>query len=167
MLSACSITSVLKVVVAVSQAIITIVEEFGPPASELANFDAADANRYVSLQNVSLTTTSGDITITISDENTGQVLGEDTFGFDVVNGNTIEFANPYAVNSFVHSYSNYQDGDGFVLVTFSSEFETTLPPEGETGQVDVTTNYDGSPVTSSSGTISHGGGGCTFYCEVQ
>ena len=168
-LSACSVTSVLKVVVAVSSAIITVMEEFGPPASELANFDAAEANRFVDLQNVSLTSTNGNVLIRISDETTGQTLGQQSFGYSVVGGNQLVFTNPAAVNSFIHSFADYQDGAGFVLVEFETEFETSLPGGDSSGQVSVTTNYDGVPISSASGSIpaDGGGGGCWPNCEVQ
>lgn len=158
LLGACSFSQVVSGVATVAgviKGVITIVSWL-PPASDLATFDATKTSQYLSLQNMSLTNTSGNVTISISDENTHAPLGSKTFAYQVVNGGQVQFVDPASVTNWVRFFSTYP---GYVDVNDQTQFDVTAPPSGQTGAAVSTMFYSGTPLSTSSATVSNGGGG--------
>lgn len=150
-LTACSFSTVLTVLVIVGEVAEVLQKHvFSPPAAELANFDAADVSSHLDLDNVSLNSSNGDVTITMYDEVTRQKLGQNTYGFNVSGSNVVTLSNPAAVTSWVRSFSDYQDGAGFIDVEIEVEYEVAMPPPGEAGTITSTDLWNDVPVASSS-----------------
>ncbi len=150
-LTACSFSTVLTVLIVVGE-VAKIIQKhvLSPPAAELANFDATDVSSYLEFDNVALSSSNGDVTITIYDEVTRQELGQNTFAFNVSGSNVVTFSNPSTVTSWVQSFSNYQGGTGFIDVEIEIEYEVAMPPPGESGTVSSTDLWNDVPVASSS-----------------
>lgn len=129
-----------------------------PPASELAYFDAARASLTFSLTNSHLTTSTGNVKLIIKDHATGQIIGSKTFAYNV-NSNVATFAHPSAVDTWVHSFSDYGRK---VDVRFSiADQPLSVPPQGKSGSVTSVASYKGSPVASGSDVFTAPrGGGC-------
>lgn len=149
-LSACSFSKIVNIVKDVIT-VVRIASKWFPPAADLANFDASVAIDNYSLQNMSFATNTAQVTITISDEITGALLGEQTYTVNIINGQQAVFANPAAVTSWVRSFATYQNGQGFVEVNVASDIVANPPPPGTTGTVSSTFTYAGTPLASSSG----------------
>lgn len=130
-----------------------------PPASELANFNAAKASLTFSTTNSHLTTSTGNVKLIIKDHATGQIIGSKTFGYNI-NSNVATFAHPTIVDTWVHSFSDYGHK---VNVRFSIDNQPmSLPPQGKSGSVSSVAIYEGSPVASGSTVFTRpsGGGPC-------
>lgn len=121
-----------------------------PPAADLSYFDASQASASVNLANLTLLSDGGTATITITDDSTDSVLGSETFPF-TINGNSAAFTDPSAVNQWVRSFSSYP---GNVSVNTQFYVATTTPGTGQTGTVQITAEYSGSPYLSGSAAIS-------------
>ncbi len=120
-----------------------------PPAADLYYFDASQASASVNLANLTLLSDGGTATITITDESTGSVLGSETFPF-TINGSSAAFTDPSAVNQWVRSFSSYP---GNVSVNTQFYVATTTPGTGQSGTVQITAEYSGSPYLSGSAAI--------------
>ena len=94
---------------------------------------------------MTIASTGGTATITMTDESTGTVLGSQTFPF-MLNNDVATFSQPDTVNNWMHSYSTYQGN-----VEIGMKFYTGLnnPPAGQSGSLTVTAQYAGSPYASS------------------
>lgn len=164
-LSACSFSKIVSIVKDV-YTVVKIVTKWFPPAADLATFDASVAADNYTLQNISFSSNTGLVTITISDEVTGAFLGEQSYTVNIINGQQAVFANPAAVTSWVRSFANYQGGQGFVEINMSSDILANDPPPGTTGTVASTFTYAGTPLASAQGSYSSPGGGCRL-CQVK
>lgn len=170
-LTACSFSSVVKIAIATLQLVNIILENrHKPPASDLAYFDAADVVQSINLTNMNLAASIGDVRITITDEITGAVLGQNTYPY-VVSGSTVSFANPAPVTSWIRSFSNYQGGAGFIEVIFETELTATIPPPGSVGVASSSTSWNGVPLASSQASYYNPGPGnnpCELaFCQEQ
>lgn len=121
-----------------------------PPAADLAYFDASQASAAINISNLSLTSIGGTATISITDDSTGTVLGSQGFPF-TISGDVAKFSDPSAVNQWVHSFSSYP---GNVSINTQFYVATTVPAPGQTGSIQITTQYGGSPYLSGSAAIS-------------
>lgn len=149
-----------QIITTVGQVLVFIGQHIKPPASALANFDASQASDNVSFNNISLSSHSGTVTITIKDQSTGNLLGQQAFNFTINSTDQLKFSNPSAVTNWVRSFSNYP---GYVDVGIKAGLNINPPPSGQSGSVASTAVYQGIPYSSSSITISGGtGGGCRF-----
>lgn len=136
-----------------------------PPAADLQYFDAHLATQNLSVQNITITGTSGNVEIKIKDENDGTLLGQNTFTYQLNALNQVEFSNPSTVTNWVRSFSNY---NGFVEVEVLTIIDAQAPPEGQSGSVSSTLVYNGSPVASATSTYINEGSGCgAGFCEEQ
>lgn len=115
-----------------------------PPASDLAYFDASKADALLTAQNITIASTGGTATVTLTDESSGATLGSASFPF-VINNSDATFSNPAAVTNWLRSYSTYS---GNVNIGF--QFYTAIddPPAGQSGTLTYTGRYAGSPYVS-------------------
>lgn len=86
-----------------------------PPGSYLADFDASQALLNLSLSNATISSTSGDATVTVTDASTGATLGQQSFAW-TVNGNSIYAQDPTAVQDWLQQFTGYSDVDVNVQV---------------------------------------------------
>lgn len=115
--------------------------EADPPASDLANFDATQADALLTANNLTIASTGGTATLTISDESNGTVLGSAQFSF-VINDGVATFSQPVAVTNWVRSYSTYP---GNVSISFNFYTAVNDPPAGQSGTLTITAQYSGAP----------------------
>lgn len=167
-LSACAFEKAITFLtdlVTVIKALIIIFSWF-PPAADLQYFDAQLATQNLNAQNITITSTSGDVEITIKDENDGTILGQNTFGYTVNAQDQVLFTDPTTVTNWVRSFSTY---DGFVEVSVKTTLDATPPPEGQTGNVSSTLVYNGAPLASATASFTNSNGsGCgAGFCEIQ
>jgi len=168
-LTACSFDNVVKFVGELAQVVkaVAIVIAWFPPASDLQYFDASLATQNLNAQNITITSTSGDVEFTIKDENDGTILGQNVFAYSVNAQGQVSFQNPSVVTTWVRSFSNYE---GFVDVSIKTVLDIEPPPVGQQGTVSSTMVYNGSPVSSASATyINDGSIGCPVgtFCQEQ
>lgn len=168
-LTACSFDNVIKFISDVGTVVkaVAIVVAWLPPAADLQHFDANLATQNLNAQNITITSTSGDVEFTIKDENDGTILGQRVFAYNVNAQGQVSFQNPTAVNTWVRSFSNY---DGFVDMSIKTVLDIEPPPAGQQGTVSSTVVYNGSPVSSASATyINEGPVGCPpgTFCQEQ
>jgi hypothetical protein len=123
-----------------------------PPAADLQYFDASQASALLSPQNLTLQTTGGTATVSITDDSTGTVLGTQGFPF-VINNDVATFSDPSAVTQWVRSFSGYA---GNVSVNISFDVGTSLPPSGSSGMMTETIRYSGTPYLSAEASLSNG-----------
>jgi hypothetical protein len=69
----------------------------------------------LSLSNATISSTSGNATLTVTDASTGTMLGQQTFGWTVV-GNSIYAQNPAAVHDWLQQFTGYSNVDVGVQV---------------------------------------------------
>lgn len=147
-LGACSTKTILTNMLHAAE-IIAIIEAL-PPASDLANFDASEATEDLNFQNMSLNSNSGNVTIAISDQSTGDLLGRQTFSYYVNAQGQVKFTHPGVVTSWVRSFSTYT---GYVKVKTSFDLNVNEPAKGQTATAQATGVYNGTPWTSATITI--------------
>lgn len=169
-LSACSFQKSFRTImmnndITIIKAIVVIIAWY-PPASDLEYFDAQLASHNMSSQNMSFTSSSGDLTITIKDENDGTIIGSNIFAYTLNAQNQVHFAQPSAVTNWVRSFSDY---DGFVELNVETNVDVNGPPEGQTGNVSSTFVYNGAALASATAsyTNSNGSGCGAGFCEIQ
>jgi hypothetical protein len=154
-LGGCSVGQILTDVGHVIEAVGTIITvvakvEAAPPASDLADFDASKATEQFNLQNMSLQPSSGDATIKVTDQSSGDILGEQQFAYTVNNAGQLNFTHPASVTSWVRSFSTYS---GYVNLEVSAHIKALAPNGVQTGTVHSTFDYEGTPWASSMLTI--------------
>ncbi|MGI0133721.1 MAG: hypothetical protein ACREBW_02025 [Candidatus Micrarchaeaceae archaeon] len=147
-LGACSISAILTDILHAFEIVAIIVAL--PPASELATFNASQATENMNLQNMSFTSTTGNVTISISDQSTSDLLGQQTFPFYINAQNQVKFTDPSVVTSWVRSFSTYP---GYVKLKVSTPMKVTEPGQNQTSTVGTSFIYQGTPWASSSITI--------------
>lgn len=121
-----------------------------PPAADLAYFNASQASAAINISNLSLTSIGGTATISITDDSTGTVLGSQGFPF-TISGDVARFSDPSAVDQWVHAFSSYP---GNVSINTQFYVATSVPAPGQTGSIQITTQYGGSPYLSGSAAVS-------------
>lgn len=167
-LGACSVSGVVHVLQVVGAAITlvtTILES--PPASDLATFDASQTAEDLQLTNTSLESTTGNVTITISDQNNGTLLGQETFGYTINGNDVVTFNNPSEVTNWVRSFSTY---NGYVNVKYATKVKVAKPASGTSAKLSSTWLYQNAPYSTASATFTggSGGGGCpTHNCKIK
>ena len=133
-----------------------------PPGSVVAAMDTSQALLNFGLTNATISSTSGTVIVTITDETTNQVVGQQSFGY-VVQGTSLYAQNPAAVSSWLQQFAGYSAINVGVNVT------TTLQSAGAGGAT-VNSVYQGTTYASSTVAWSAptGGGGChTRICPNQ
>ncbi len=139
-----------------------------PPLSgtDLAGLDVTQALVNYSLSNATIASTTGTVTITVTDATTGAIVGQQAFAYDV-RGNGLFAHDPNAVSSWLQQFASYSSLD--VSVNAATDLNAT-----NTGTATVTTNavYQGITYASSSASWTRnpigGGGGChTRICPNQ
>lgn len=78
-----------------------------PPVSgtDLASLDPSQAVMNYSLSNAAIVSTNGQVTITLTDANTGSTVGQETFQY-VVNGNSLFLQDPTAVSTWLSQFTS-------------------------------------------------------------
>jgi len=164
-LAACSVSgfiNVLKIAGAVIELVTVVLES--PPASDLATFNASQAAEDLQLSNTSLASTTGNVTITISDQNNGTLLGQGTFGYTINGSDVLTFNNPSEVTNWVRSFSTY---NGYVNVQYKTAVNVAKPASG-TAKLTATWLYQSAPYSTASATFTGSGGGCpTHNCKIK
>jgi hypothetical protein len=74
--------------------------------SNLAGFDPTQALVNMSTSNATITSSSGTFTVTVSDASSGQVYGQQAFGY-VVSGNSLYAQDPTALYNWLTQFSGY------------------------------------------------------------
>jgi hypothetical protein len=125
--------------------------------TDLASLDPSQAILNYSLSNATISSTSGPVTVTLTDDNTGVIVGQQTFQY-VVNGNGLFAQDPNAVSAWLDQFTSYSSLD--VNLTTATDMQAT-----SSGTATVTSNalYQGVTYTSSSASWAGspiGGGGC-------
>ena len=115
-----------------------------PPGSYLASFDATQALLNLSLTNATISSTSGTVNVSVKDLTTGQIVGQQSFGY-VVNGNSIYAQDPTAVYNWLQQFTGYANID--VIVGVDTTLLTTAP--GSASSVGSAT-YQGTSYASAS-----------------
>ena len=118
-----------------------------PPASDLATFDAAQMTNNLSMNNLSVGASSGTVTISITDQSTNALLGQNTFTFNISSSNQVTFANPTTVNTWVRSFSTYP---GYINLDVSGEVPVTPISEQQSGSASAVAMYKSVAVSSGS-----------------
>jgi hypothetical protein len=130
---------------------------------DLAGFDPSQALMNIALSNATIASTSGTVTVTLTDLNTGQVAGQQSFAY-VVRGNSLYAQDPTAVSNWLQQFS------GLANLDVATNVSTDLAPTAA-GSATLNAQYGG--VTYSSSTVNFqrpviGGGGChTRICPNQ
>jgi hypothetical protein len=93
-----------------------------PPGSYLSTFDATQALLSLSLTNATISSTSGTANVSVKDLTTGQIIGQQSFGY-VVNGNSLYAQDQTAVYNWLQQFTSYADID--VIVTADTTLQTT------------------------------------------
>jgi len=139
-----------------------------PPLSgaDLANLDVTQAILNYSLSNATISSTTGTVTVTVTDAATGAIVGQQGFAYDV-RGNGLFAHDPSAVSIWLQQFSSYANVD--VTVAANTDMAAISP-----GTASVTTNavYQGVTYASSSASWTRdpigGTGGCrTRICPNQ
>jgi len=133
-----------------------------PPGSVVAAIDTSQALLNLAPSNATISSTSGTVTVTLTDETTNQVVGQQAFGY-VVRGTSLYAQDPVAVSNWLQQFAGYAAIDVGVDVT------TTMQSAGA-GGVTVSSVYQGTTYASSTVSWSApiGGGGChTRICPNQ
>jgi hypothetical protein len=111
---------------------IKIVPVFDPAGSDVASLDPSQALINIAMTNATTTTTSGTLTVTVTNPSTGATLGQQSFGY-VVNGSAIYAQNPTAVHNWLQQFATYAN----VTVTVATD---DIPEQdiGTSGTASVT-----------------------------
>lgn len=131
----------------------------------LASLDPTQAILNLSLSNAKISSSSGQVTVTLTDDNTGAVVGTQSFQY-VVNGNGIFAQDPSAVSNWLNQFTSYSSLD--VNIVANTNLQAI-----NSGTASVTANavYQGTTVASGSASwpgISIGVVGChTRICPNQ
>jgi hypothetical protein len=98
----------------------------------------------ISTSNVAITSTSGSVALTVSDASTGQVLGQETFGY-VVQGSSLYAQDPNALHNWLSQFGSYSD-------VYVDEQETGLAGQGAptsgTASATASAEYEGTTYAS-------------------
>ncbi|HET6841692.1 MAG TPA: hypothetical protein VFK06_08390 [Candidatus Angelobacter sp.] len=117
-----------------------------PPVSgtDLASLNPSQAIMSYSLSNAAIVSTGGAVTITLTDDNTGATVGQQTFQY-VVSNNSLFAQDPTAVSTWLSQFSSYTNLDVSVVA------KTDMQAAGS-GTVTVTNNaiYQGTSYASAS-----------------
>ncbi len=131
--------------------------------TDLASFDPNQALVNLSLSNATIASTSGTVTVTVTDLNTGQVAGQQSFEY-VVRGNSLFAQDPTAVSNWLRQFTSLTNVD------VATNVSTDLSPTAA-GSATLNAQYSGVTYTSSTVTFQRppiGGGGChTRICPNQ
>lgn len=160
-LAGCSLSQTIQTISAGTAIAVNIELLLKPPASDLADFSASKAAADFTLSNTKLENTTGTVTITISDENTGTQLGQASFGYAVNGSDVASFNYPNAVTNWVRSFSSY---NGYVTVQVAAKVKTSKPSAGTTAKITSASMYDNTKYSSATATYttpSGGGRTCT------
>jgi hypothetical protein len=79
-----------------------------PAGSDLAGFDTPRALANVAMDNANITSTAGTVTVTVSDASSGQVCGQQAFGY-VVSGSSLYAQDPTAVHNWLTQFGSYSN----------------------------------------------------------
>ncbi|MGH9865257.1 MAG: hypothetical protein ACRD4H_07570, partial [Candidatus Acidiferrales bacterium] len=138
-----------------------------PPGSVVAGMDTSEALINLAMTNATITTTSGTVTVTVTNPSTGATLGQQSFGY-VVNGGALYAQNPAAVHDWLQQFANYAN------VTLSLATDDIAEQDiGTSGTASVTagTEYQGTTYATSYKAWSigdSGGNGCPHSpCYIQ
>lgn len=131
--------------------------------TDLASFDPTQALMNVALSNATIASTTGTVTVTLTDLNTNQVVGQQPFAY-VVRGNSLYAQDPTAVSNWLEQFSGYSNLD------VATNVSTNLAPTAA-GSATLNAQYSGVTYASSTVTFSRppiGGGTChTRICPNQ
>jgi hypothetical protein len=111
-----------------------------PPASELANFDASQAVADYTFNNTAVYSRAGNLSVTVSDQTTGAVLGTASFGYTMNSANQLVLNDPAGATQWVRSFSTY---NGYVMVNVDVPVQVNAPPAGEGATAASTDLYQG------------------------
>lgn len=116
-----------------------ILPVFDPSGSDVANFDASSALLNLAMTNAVITTTSGTLTVTVTNPSTGAVLGQGSFGY-VVKGSALYAQDPTAVHNWLQQFAN----DPSVTVSVATD-NVAEQDTGASGTASVTSSaeYEG------------------------
>jgi hypothetical protein len=89
-------------------ATVTHVIKWDPPGSYLVNFDATKALLQLSLTNAKVASTTGSATVSVKDLTTGQIVGQQSFGY-VISGTSVYAQDPSAVYNWLQQFTGYAD----------------------------------------------------------
>lgn len=89
-------------------ATVTHVIVWDPPGSYLVNFDATKALLQLSLSNAKVASTTGTATVSVKDLTTGQVVGQQSFGY-VISGTSVYAQSPSTVYNWLQQFTGYAD----------------------------------------------------------
>ena len=131
-----------------------------PPASVLASFDASQVVADYTLNNTSIYARAGDLSVTVSDQNTGAVLGSASFQYTINSANQLVLTDPASATQWIRSFSTY---NGYVTVAVNVPVLVTAPRSGLEATVASSDVYHGITVGSASTYISH----CVTPTEPQ
>jgi hypothetical protein len=134
--------------------------------TDLSSLDPSQAILNYSLSNATIASTNGLVTITLTDHNTGAIVGQQTFQY-VVNGNGLFVQDPSAVSSWLNQFTSYSNLD--VTVAAATDMQAT---SGATAMATGNAVYRGVTYASASvswaGAPPSGGGSChTRFCPNQ
>lgn len=110
-------TNILKTIGAAIALAVAILQD--PSGADLVAFDPSQPLVNLQLSNLTIASTSGTGTLTITDNTTGQTLGQQTFGY-VVRGTSVYAQDPTAVHNWLLQFSSAAD------VTVGIQFTTQL-----------------------------------------
>jgi hypothetical protein len=134
--------------------------------TDLFSLDPSQAILSYSLSNATIASTNGLVTVTLTDDTTGVVVGQQTFQY-IVNGNSLFVQDPSAVSSWLNQFSSNSNLD--VGLNLDTDVQAIT-----SGTATVTSNAVYQGVNYASGSASwaasfpSGGGGChTRFCPNQ
>lgn len=140
--------------------------KWDPPGSYLASFDATKALLNLSLSNATISSTSGTVTVTVTDLTTSQAVGQQTFGY-TVSGNSVYAQDPTAVFNWLQQFTSYSNIE--VSTDITATFQTTAAgPASDAASAQYQGVAYGSTTVSWDYNPGTGDGGChTKVCPNQ
>lgn len=137
-----------------------------PPGSYLAGFDTTQTLLNISTTNAAISSTTGNVTVTVKDLTTGQNAGQQTFGY-VVNGNSIYAQDPTAVHNWFQQFTGYANIEVTAAVDATMQ-TTSAGSASSTGSAQYQGVTYGSATVGWEYTPTTGGGTCqTRICPNQ
>jgi hypothetical protein len=134
--------------------------------TDLASLDPSQAIFNYSLSNATISSTGGTVSISVTDNATGVIVGQQNFAY-VVNGNGLFAQDPTAVSTWLNQFTAYTDLN--VSVAATTDMQAI-----RAGTATATSNAVYQGITYASSTVSWagqpvvGGGGChTARCPLQ
>jgi hypothetical protein len=125
-----------------------------PPGSELADLNASQLSLPISMTNAELTSTSGTGTVTVTDLSTGNVVGQQSFGY-TVSGSTLYVQDPTAVQNWLDQFTSYTEVEVGVAINSLAGQDTAT---SGTGTATGTAVYQGTTYASQYSSWNIGGG---------